>query len=76
MERDAIRKLSISELMQYLEGKGVSSDALQCLQDNRVSGLALLLVSEEELKEMLATIGDRAIVRDLLRKVTGTIHSY
>lgn len=37
--------------------------------DNNVSGRALLLIDDNEIKELLSTIGDRAIVRDLVRGI-------
>ena len=65
----AFSKLSIEDLTAYLEKNGISSGALQSLEENKVSGLALLLVSEDDLKEMVKAIGDRAIVRNLLKQV-------
>lgn len=58
--------LSVLELAGYLEQTGVSSEATELLIKNQVSGRALLLVDNGELKELLHTIGDRAVVRDLL----------
>ena len=69
MDLSSLKKLSVLELSTFLGENGVSSDAIQSLKTNQVSGLALLLVEEDELKEMLKTIGDRAVVRDILRRV-------
>ena len=69
MDLSSLKKLSVLELSTFLGGNGVSSDAIQSLKMNQVSGLALLLVEEDELKEMLKTIGDRAVVRVILRRV-------
>ena len=63
-----IRSLSVEELADHLTQNGVSSKAIKCLRDNEVSDRALLLVDDFELKELLHTIGDRAIVRDILNK--------
>lgn len=67
--------LSAVELSYYLTKIGVSSSAASRLVDNNVSGCALLLVDDEELKELLHTIGDRALVRDLLNR-TVSLHSF
>lgn len=67
------RSLSIEELGGYLQNKSVSDDAIEALKENKVSGLALLLVSESELKDLLPTIGDRAIVRSLLSDIKVSI---
>ena len=67
------RSLSIEELGGYLQNKSVSDDAIEALKENKVSGLALLLVSESELKDLLPTIGDRAIVCSLLSDIKVSI---
>lgn len=64
---DTFKAMSIEQVGKHLGEKGVSSDALQRLADNKVSGLALLLIEESELKEMVPAIGDRAILRNLLK---------
>ena len=51
-----------------LENK-VSQQTVDTLRENRVSGLALLLVNNEELKELFEPIGDRAIVQKLLNNL-------
>lgn len=60
--------LSVEELAKELKKSGVSSDALKGLVTNRVSGKALLVLDSEELKELVPTIGDRALVRNLLEE--------
>lgn len=64
---DVFKAMSIEQLGRHLEGKGVSCDAVERLADNKVSGFALLLIDKSELKELVPTIGDRAIVRNLLK---------
>ncbi len=64
---DTFKAMSIDQLGRHLEDKGVSSDAVERLADNKVSGFALLLIEESELKEMVPAIGDRAILRNLLK---------
>ena len=66
MDESEFKKLSVKQLGDYLQNNGVSKEAIATLVENNVSGLALLLVDKSELKELLKTIGDRAIVRNLL----------
>ena len=53
MEQVVFKSLSIQQLGDYLKENGVSSDDVQILRDNRVSGLALLLDTESELASLL-----------------------
>lgn len=79
LEVPVLSDLSVQELAEYLKELCVSSQAIDSLIENQVSGRALLLVDEGELKELLHTIGDRAVVRDLLnraRKKVGWLCSY
>ena len=69
MDFSEFNSLSIEQLGEYLENKGVSNEAILRLEENKVSGLAMLLVDEVELKELLPTIGDRAIVKNLLKEL-------
>ena len=69
MEESTLKRLSIQHLGEYLGKTGVSEDAIQTLKENKVSGLALLLLNESELVSLLPTIGDRAIVRTILNDV-------
>lgn len=71
-----VKGLSIEELASFLRDNSVSEEAIALFRDNKVSGQALLLVDDGELKELMPTIGDRAIVRNLLskiKKVTGLL---
>lgn len=69
LPQSELSNLSILELAEYLREIGISIEARESLVDNLVSGRALLLVDDGELKELLKTIGDRAIVRDLLNRI-------
>ena len=53
MDEFSFKKLSIQKLGEYLPNNGVSMEAVKCLEVNKVTGLALLLVEETELKELL-----------------------
>lgn len=69
MSQSELSNLSALELAEYLQEFGVSIEAREQLVDNNVSGRALLLIDDNEIKELLSTIGDRAIVRDLVRGI-------
>ena len=79
MDQAVFKSYSVQQLGDYLLENGVSGEAIETLKDNRVSGLALLLLTESELATLLPMIGDRAIVRAILRTVkvsqTGINHS-
>ena len=61
-----LKLMSVFALAEYLGGKGVSEGSLEELKANKVSGQALQFLNEEELKELFPTIGDRALVRNVL----------
>ena len=69
MSSEFIKALTIDRLAAYLEDNDVSEEATKRLRDNKVSGRALLLLNRSELKELLPTIGDLAIVRDIISNV-------
>ena len=69
MDRSKFEALSIAELGDYLLDNKVSQQTVDTLRENRVSGLALLLVNHEELKELFVPIGDRAVVRKMLHSL-------
>lgn len=54
--------LSVAGLREYMEGQGISLKTLDNLSSNMVSGLALTLLDESELKELVLIIGDRAVL--------------
>lgn len=70
MDQATFKSYSVQQLGEYLQKKGVSSDAIDTLKN----GLSLLLLTESELATMLP-IGDKAIVRAILRalKVSQTV---
>ena len=56
---EEFKLLNITELREYLARQSISSKTLELLAENVVSGLALVLPDESELK--VPTISDRAI---------------
>ena len=69
MDKSEFKKLSIKQPGDYLQNDGVCKQAIATLVENDVSGLALL-VEKSELKELLKTMGDRVIVRNLLLSIS------
>ena len=69
MDRAHFERLTVTQLGDFLREKNVSDRAVTALAKDNISGLALLLVEETELNEMLPTIGDRAVIRNLLRVI-------
>ena len=61
--------LSVAGLCEVLKEQGISVKTLDNLSSNMVSGLALTLLDDSELKELVPVIGDRAILRNFIKKV-------
>ena len=68
LSRLELCKLSALELASYLGEFGVSVEGREKMVDDNISGRALLLLDDNDLKEVLKAIGDRAIVKDLLSR--------
>ena len=66
MDEKNFKSLSVDELGEYLVENGVGKEAVANLSKNNVSGFALMLLDQSELKELISTIGDRAVVRNIL----------
>ena len=66
--REGIESLSDEEFGTWLYEKGFHEDLVSSFVSQRISGNAFLLLSEDDLKELVPTIGDRSVVRDLLNK--------
>lgn len=70
---EEFEKLTVSDLVEFLEEQGISSKTLQNFNSNMVSGLALTALDDSELKELVPIIGDRAAIRNLLNKLKKVI---
>lgn len=64
-----MRKLSVEQLGDYLTKNGLSQEAIHAFSKNNVTGKALLLLEDDDIKGLIDTIGDRAVLRNLLREV-------
>ncbi len=55
---------------EYLEDKGVSGEVVENFRRNRVTGAAFLQLTrtEDDLRELVPLIGERTVVRELLKQ--------
>lgn len=65
--RDSIKDLNVEDFGDFLLQKGVHEDIASLFVNNRITGVLFLKLSEEDLKELIPTIGDRIVVKELLR---------
>lgn len=69
MKMDDFKTLSVSGLCSFLATQRISTKTLDNLSNNMVSGLAMTLLDEGEIKELVPIIGDQAILRNMLKKL-------
>ena len=55
----SIEDLTMDELVDHLEAKGVSKGVTMNFRTNRVSGAAFLRLPEDDLRELAPLIGER-----------------
>ena len=55
----SIEDLTMDELVDHLEAKGVSKGVTMNFRTNRVSGAAFLRLTEDDLRELAPLIGER-----------------
>ena len=61
--------LNIEELSDHLVEKGVHEDMSATFKSNRISGKVFLKLSDENLKELIPTVGDGVLVKELLEGI-------
>ena len=66
---DEFKMLGIEDLGKYLVQEGISSKTIEKLASEMISGRSLTLLDEAELKEVIPIIGDRAVVRNILKSL-------
>lgn len=71
--RDLVKKLSIKELCNYLESKGLDSTYTEQLKNNDIDGEALLLLIED--MEEFSIIFPKALARLKIKKAIGNYNS-
>jgi len=60
--------LSVNELVEYLEANGLRPQTLDSFRNNIVDGKAFLRLTEDDIKELAPLIGERTLVRELIRQ--------
>ena len=68
--RDIIKDLNVDDFSEFLLEKGVHEEVASLFVSNRISGSIFLRLSEDDLKELIPTIGDRILVKELLKQVS------
>ncbi len=66
---DGFKMLGIEDLGKYLVQEGISSKTIEKMASEMISGRSLTLLDEAELKEVIPIIGDRAVVRNILKSL-------
>ena len=64
--RSSLVDLTVDEFEEYLATKGFSEDVVRNFGRNRVTGAAFLLLTEDDLRELVPLIGERTSIRELL----------
>ena len=69
--REEILKFTIEELQEYLEQHvDVCASTLVCFSSNRIDGEAFLEITDAELREVVAPLGDRKKLMKFLSSYT------
>lgn len=69
MGKEDVEKYDCQQLSDYLLSSGIREEVTEAFQANLINGEAFLELSEEDLKELLPVIGDRILIRKLLKKL-------
>jgi len=65
-----IEDFSHQQLADYLATSvGIRSEAVSAFQTNLINGVTFLSMSEDDIKDLLPVIGDRILIRNLLKKL-------
>jgi len=71
MSQVRVSEMTCSEFSDFLMEQGFHEDVISTFSNNRICGSTFCDLTEEDLKELLPVIGDRARVRRLLQEVKG-----
>ena len=69
MSKIRVSEMTVSEFNDFLMKEGFHEDVVSSFSDNRICGTSFCDLTEDDLKELLPVIGDRARVRRLLQDV-------
>ena len=61
--------LNVEELSEHLVEKGVHEDVSATFKSNRIGGKVFLKLPDENLKELIPTVGEKALVKELLEEI-------
>ena len=68
MGKDNVENYDCQQLSDYLLSSGIREEVTEAFQAN-INREAFLYLSEEDLKELLPVIGNRILIRKLLKKL-------
>ena len=60
-------ELTVEEFEEHLEDEGLSDEVVENFQRNCVMEAAFLQLTEDGLRELVPLIGERTVVRELLK---------
>ena len=63
--------MDVEAVADLLAGKGVSLEVIENFRINKISGDALLKLSEDDIKELVPLIGERVEVRAIIENYQG-----
>ena len=66
--KSSLADFTVDELEEYLEAKGIGEDIVRNFGRNWISGVALLRLTEDNLRELVPLISERTSVRELLKQ--------
>ena len=69
MSENPVSEMTCNEFTDFLMKEGFHEDVISSFSSNRICGATFCSLTEEDLKELLPVIGDRARVRRLLLDV-------
>lgn len=75
MARKRVDELTVNEFEEFLEDEGLSDEVVENFRRNRVTGAAFLQLTEDDLRELIPLIGQRTVVRELLKQSKQVIES-
>lgn len=66
--KSSFADFTVEDVEEYLEDKGISDDIVRNFRRNLVTGAAFLRLTEEDLRELVPLVGERTILRELLKQ--------
>ena len=63
-----VPEFTIDELAEFLSERSVREEVIENFRKNKISGGVFLVLTEEDLKELVPLIGERTEIRALLKQ--------